>query len=375
MVKKKVTKKKRRGKSKSVKETAKKKITKTSKNKAKKVPKKKVHKVSKRKKKLVKKKEIVVKNSGKNNYAKVVKKVRKGIVKNPKKKRVARKEVKRTESKKVVKKTKGTDERVKKKEGVQKVETSKVESVKDSKLKVKKKKEVPMPPAEYKRITTDKKPEIKISSEERKKLRMTEAKIKKMLDVAHLEELFHILNLLNDKQISLFIQHYKNSEIEKTSDQKLDLLIKNSENYNDLLEALKKELVAKLSDELIDVKATISDVLKGGVDAYVETVKAMSIPLKIRIFEATGSKDDYYKVKKILHSLEESLEPKKVEAKRIEEERVAREDAFEKSEKERVEKRQQRIEEEVYGKKETNKVVKNTNNKTESTEKPLPSKT
>lgn len=187
---------------------------------------------------------------------------------------------------------------------------------------------------EYKSLVPENKSEkIKIAPEKIKNLSITEAKIKKMLSVEHLEELFHILNLLDDKQISLFLQHYKNSEIEKSKDQKIDTLIKSAKDDHELLESLKKELSLQLSEELEKLKANISELTKKGIDTYIESIKTLSIKSKVRMFLATGKKEDFYKVKKMLFSLDESLKPKREELKKIEERKKAKEETIEREEK------------------------------------------
>ncbi len=142
------------------------------------------------------------------------------------------------------------------------------------------------------------------------RIRITESKIKKLLDFDHLEELFHVINLLTDSQVEEFIKHYKNSEIAGSKDKKIDSIFKKSKTKKDLIDSLKKELINSLKAEYNDLKEKISSQRKKGYDVYIEDLKSMSIPLKIKMFNATSEKNDFYKIKKIIHEVKESLEYK-----------------------------------------------------------------
>ncbi len=136
--------------------------------------------------------------------------------------------------------------------------------------------------------------------------RITESRIKKLLDFEHLEELFHVLNMLNDKQVESFIKHYKASK-DKTKDKKIDKIIKESSSRKELIEKIKDELVAMLNSEYALLKEEISSKRKSGKDVYIEDLKLMSVPGKIKMFNATSDKKDFYSAKKILHEVRESL--------------------------------------------------------------------
>ncbi|MEM4625438.1 MAG: hypothetical protein QXJ28_01565 [Candidatus Pacearchaeota archaeon] len=151
---------------------------------------------------------------------------------------------------------------------------------------------------------------LKLTKKEEKELKLNESKIKKLLEIKHLEELFFVISLLNSKQVALFIEHYKNSRIEKSPDSRVDSIIKNSSDHNSLIESIKKELASELYDELEKIKENISKLNKRGYDTFIESVRVISIPLKINLFLATGKKEDLYKVKKIINSVNLSLKEK-----------------------------------------------------------------
>lgn len=152
-----------------------------------------------------------------------------------------------------------------------------------------------------------------INRKENKNLKITEKKIKKLLDFEHLEELYFILHLLNDKQIESFINHYKNFKIKNSKDQKIDALIKRSKTSSELFDLVKLELIKSKKEEYIKIKQEISGLRKKGFDVYIEDIKLMSVPLKIKIFDATSDKKDLYRINKIIIDIESSLTSKKIE--------------------------------------------------------------
>ncbi len=153
--------------------------------------------------------------------------------------------------------------------------------------------------------------------EEPSEIKLTEAKIKTLLDVQHLEELFFLVNLLNDKQIEIFLQHYKKSEIPPSPDAKVDTIVKNSKNKLELVNSIKSELLESLKDSQDKIRQKVSELRKKGADVFIEDLKSLNIAQKIKLFNATAKKEDFYKIKKVheevsaeLKSIEEKM-PKK----------------------------------------------------------------
>ena len=159
------------------------------------------------------------------------------------------------------------------------------------------------------KIRQKKEKAIKIKKKEKK--RITETKIKKLLNIEHLGELFYLLHLLNAEDIGKFIMHYKESKV-ISKDERVDRIIRNSKDSKDLFELLKKELIEELNEEYAEIRGDISVERKKGKDVYIEDIASMSIPLKIRMFNATSEKRDYYKVKKLLHRINKLIERKKL---------------------------------------------------------------
>ncbi|GBE20010.1 hypothetical protein BMS3Abin17_00742 [archaeon BMS3Abin17] len=140
------------------------------------------------------------------------------------------------------------------------------------------------------------------------RLIITESKIKKLLNFEHIEELFHLLHILNDEQVELFIEHYKNQEREQLVDKKIDAMINKSRTKYELMNNLRAELINSLNLEYRDLKERISSLRKKGKDTYIEDIKVMSLPPKIKLFNATNDKQDFYKIKKITSEVSMSLD-------------------------------------------------------------------
>ncbi len=155
----------------------------------------------------------------------------------------------------------------------------------------------------------------------------TNDKIKALLDFAHIEELFYTLTILKDKEIKTFLEHYRKSEISPARDKKLDLAIRNSTNQFELIDNIRNELIKSLEDEIQEVKNRLSALSKNGKDVYVEKMKLLTTPLKIKVFKATGKKEDFYKIKKIISQVDEQIKPKEEELKleNIEKEKAIKE--------------------------------------------------
>ncbi|MFH1801984.1 MAG: hypothetical protein ABH864_00870 [archaeon] len=164
----------------------------------------------------------------------------------------------------------------------------------------------------------------------------TDEKIKALLDFDHIEELFYTLNILKDKEIKTFLEHYKKSEIPPSRDKKIDLAIRGSNTDIELKENIRDEIISHLEDEIQELKTRLSTLTKKGKDVYVEHVKLMTAPLKINVFKATAKKEDFYKIKKITSSVDEKIKPKEEELEREEKDKEVKQK--EKEEKERQEK-------------------------------------
>jgi hypothetical protein len=141
---------------------------------------------------------------------------------------------------------------------------------------------------------------------------MSDAKIKKFLDFRHIEELFLMLSLLNATAVKKFIVHYKDARKRLKRDKRIDKIILHSKTSEELLTELKNEIVLLLKKEHEDLHQNTSTLIKQGNDMLIAELRLMSMPPKIRLFEATGDKKDFYAVKKIINEIQKELSHKKL---------------------------------------------------------------
>jgi len=187
---------------------------------------------------------------------------------------------------------------------------------------------------------------------------LSDAKIKKLLDFEHIEELYFLLGILSDKDIDTFIAHYKGATVGPTREARLDTLIKNAAKSYDLAHAIRDELAKRLLDEYDEIRGEMRVYRKKGIDVFVEDVVSMQIPLKVRLFKATGKKEDFYKVKKMLGATKEKLLVQKEAYTKLEQERKTKEEAQKKHEEEERLKKQAQESNQTKQKKETPKRLK-----------------
>jgi hypothetical protein len=150
----------------------------------------------------------------------------------------------------------------------------------------------------------------------KRKVIITEEKIKNLLDFKHIEELFFLVHLLNHSQVEIFLKHYRMSKPRKKIDKKLDSIVRKAATKDNLVSALKTKLVYSLDAEYSRINKEIARAEKSGHDLYVEKLKIESIPNKIRLFNNTANNSDYYKVKRVLFEIENELKKLETEYKK-----------------------------------------------------------
>lgn len=156
-----------------------------------------------------------------------------------------------------------------------------------------------------KKVVLGKKREKKVIKS--KSENMPDAKIKKFLDFKHIEELFLMLSLLNEVELTKFIAHYKDARRSLKKNKKIDKIFLHAQTPQELLSELKNEIVLLLRKEHEDIHQEISILRKKRKDMFIEDLRLMKVSPKIRLFEVTGSKSDFYAVKKIIDSLQKSI--------------------------------------------------------------------
>lgn len=140
-------------------------------------------------------------------------------------------------------------------------------------------------------------------------VRLNEARLEKLIEIDDIEEFYYLVSILNDSQTEKFISHYK--ERKGKNEHVIAKIMHNSKSRRELLKLLESEIVSHLRERYSNISSKITEERKKGGDVYFEWIKSMSIPLKIRLYEATLEKKDFYKIKKLLDDLELELKIKK----------------------------------------------------------------
>ncbi len=179
--------------------------------------------------------------------------------------------------------------------------------------------------SQAKKSNSPKKKAVKAHTKRKYTPSLTDTKIKKLLTISHIEELYFLLNTLSDTDIERFIKHYQASEIAHAKEPRVDAMVSQAENSHMLRKQVQKELATQLLEEYETIKGDISTYRKNGIDTYLESLKLMSVPLKVKMFTATTSKEDFYKVKKILETVKTTIAGHKETILKLEEEKKARE--------------------------------------------------
>lgn len=134
----------------------------------------------------------------------------------------------------------------------------------------------------------------------------------KLAKLGNIEEFYFLIGILNPKEIEKFILHYKKKHHEIDEKHKvIDAILLRSKNMKELMESTREALAKSLEMEYENIKMKISGLRKKGVEMNIEGLKIMNIPQKIKMFEATFEKKDYYKVKQIMHEVENLILEKK----------------------------------------------------------------
>lgn len=110
-------------------------------------------------------------------------------------------------------------------------------------------------------------------------------------------------NLIKNEDIRSILKYLKskNYSIEKLlKDRKFD-------SKKELIKFLKEILVSFLNDEYNELKGKVSTLRKKGVDESHIELRLMSVPLKIKLFEASFHKKDFDKVINLTDSIEQEL--------------------------------------------------------------------
>ncbi len=130
--------------------------------------------------------------------------------------------------------------------------------------------------------------------------------IKNLLESKNIEKLVDIIKNLSDHQIEEILKHY----FENFESNKFGVILQRSKSPRDVTNLLKSETIKGLEWEYDRIKENVSIARRKGIDTKSEELKLLSIPHKIKMFQATFEKKDFYKVRDLLIEIENSLRSK-----------------------------------------------------------------
>jgi len=134
--------------------------------------------------------------------------------------------------------------------------------------------------------------------------------IESLLNSKNAEKLMEIVKKLSDNQIKTILNHY----FESLEGSKFGAIIKKSKSPNDVTNLLKAETVNSLKLEYERIKNNAAYARRKGKNTKSEELALLSIPHKIKMFEATFDKKDFYRVRDALLLIEKNINEKINEA-------------------------------------------------------------
>ncbi|MFH1801983.1 MAG: hypothetical protein ABH864_00865 [archaeon] len=134
--------------------------------------------------------------------------------------------------------------------------------------------------------------------------------IESLLKSNNIEKLIEVIKKLSDNQIQTILKHY----FENFEESKFGALLQRSKSAGDVTNLLKTETVRGLELEYERLKNNLAVARRQGRNTKNEELALISIPHKIKMFQATFDKKDFYKVRDSLIKIERSLEEKTEEA-------------------------------------------------------------
>lgn len=137
------------------------------------------------------------------------------------------------------------------------------------------------------------------------KVKINETRLKQLIKIEDIEEFYYFISIIDEEQTNKFIAHYKKNK-EKNAN-KISKIVHNAISKKELVTTLQQEIIAHLRERYENLTSKITEERKKGKDVSYEWIKSMSIPLKIKMYEATLTKKDFYKIKKLLDDLETDL--------------------------------------------------------------------
>ena len=142
------------------------------------------------------------------------------------------------------------------------------------------------------------------------KTTISPGQIQRILNTGHADDLYITLKLLDEYQILKIITYFKKHHTKMHKKKDLAKIIVSSKTRADLLTNIKNYLVSGIKKDYEELKQQASSLRKKGKDMLIEELKIMSIPSKIRFFEATEDKHDFYVAKNLVDKIKQEISVK-----------------------------------------------------------------
>lgn len=124
---------------------------------------------------------------------------------------------------------------------------------------------------------------------------------REIITVSTFEELFSLIEDEDARSILNFLNEEKPSFMEKL------FFLKNFHSKEEILVLLKGGASEYLASEYASLKSRLSSLRKKGEDVIYLDLKSKSIPLKIKMFEASFAKKDFDYAVSLIHLLDKGL--------------------------------------------------------------------
>lgn len=156
------------------------------------------------------------------------------------------------------------------------------------------------PIGEYKSLVPKKKTD-------KNKSKITPAQIQRILNTGHPDDLYITLKLLSEEDSMKLLTYFRKHHTSLHKKKDLTKVITASKTKSELLTNVKNYLVSSIKKDYEELKQQSSNLRKKGKDVFIEELRIMTIPSKIRFFEATEDKHDFYAVKKLIERMKQEI--------------------------------------------------------------------
>jgi hypothetical protein len=143
-----------------------------------------------------------------------------------------------------------------------------------------------------------------------KKIKLTKNKINSLANIKNIDDIYHITTIVSKNMLMEILLNIKKS-LKSLKRNGLDIhiikIIRQSKDPDTFIKKINEEQIRILTDTHENLRSKASEKRKEGKDTFIADIEMMSLPLKIKIFESTKNKKDFYKIKKLILSIENNL--------------------------------------------------------------------